>query len=55
LEDLGLDGNNIRPNLKYIVWGSGLHSYGLEYSPVAGSAQHGNEPSGSTKEREFLD
>jgi len=27
----------------------------LGYGPVAGSCEHGNEPSGSTKGGEFLD
>jgi len=30
-------------------------SYGLGQEPVAGSCEHGNEPSGSIKPGEFLD
>jgi hypothetical protein len=37
------------------VGGSGLDSSGSEWGPVAGSCEHGNEPSGSIKGREFLD
>jgi hypothetical protein len=33
---------------------SGLDSCGSGYRPVAGSCEHGNEPSGSIKGREFL-
>jgi hypothetical protein len=33
----------------------GLHACGSGYGPVAGSSEHGNEPSGSIKGREFLD
>jgi hypothetical protein len=33
----------------------GLDAYDLEQGPVAGSYEHGNEPSGSIKGGEFLD
>jgi hypothetical protein len=33
----------------------GLDSSGSEQGPVAGSCEHGNEPSGSVKVGEFLD
>jgi hypothetical protein len=33
----------------------GLNSSGRGEGPVAGSCEHGNEPSGSTKGGEFLD
>jgi hypothetical protein len=33
----------------------GLDSSGSEQRPLAGSCEHGNEPSGSIKDREFLD
>jgi hypothetical protein len=33
----------------------GLDSSGSGYGPVAGSCEHGNEPSGSIKVGEFLD
>jgi hypothetical protein len=32
----------------------GLHSSGSGEGPVAGSCEYGNEPSGSTKDGEFL-
>jgi len=35
--------------------GSGLDASGSGQEPVAGSCEHGNEPSGSTKVGEFLD
>jgi hypothetical protein len=38
-----------------MVWGCGLDSLGLGYGQVAGSCEHGNEPSGSIKCEEFLD
>jgi hypothetical protein len=37
------------------VWGRGLVSAGSEYGPVTGFCEHGNEPSGSIKDGEFLD
>jgi hypothetical protein len=37
------------------VWRCGLTSSGSGWGPVAGSCEHGNEPSGSIKGREFLD
>jgi hypothetical protein len=33
----------------------GLDSSDSEQGPVAGNCEHGNEPSGSIKGREFLD
>jgi hypothetical protein len=33
----------------------GVDSSGSEYGPVAGSCEHSNVPSGSTKGGEFLD
>jgi hypothetical protein len=33
----------------------GLHSSGSEHGLVAGSCEHGNEPSGSINDKEFLD
>jgi hypothetical protein len=33
----------------------GLDLSGLGWGPVAGSCEHGNEPSGPTKVREFVD
>jgi hypothetical protein len=33
----------------------GLDSPASVHGPVAGSCEHGNEPSGSIKRREFLD
>jgi hypothetical protein len=33
----------------------GLDSSDSGYGPAAGSCEHGNEPSGSIKGREFLD
>jgi hypothetical protein len=33
----------------------GLDASGLGYCPVAGPREHGNEPTGSTKGREFLE
>jgi hypothetical protein len=32
-----------------------LDSSGSRYGPLAGPCEHGNEPSGSIKEGEFLD
>jgi hypothetical protein len=51
-EDLGIDGKII---LKWIfrIVGEGLDSSGSGL--VAGSCEHGNEPSGFIKGREFLD
>jgi hypothetical protein len=33
----------------------GLNSFGSGEGPVVGPCEHGNEPSGSIKGREFLD
>jgi hypothetical protein len=33
----------------------GLDSSDSEYGPVAGTCEHGNKPSGSIKDGEFLD
>jgi hypothetical protein len=38
-----------------VVWGCGLDSFGSGQGQVAGSCEHGNEPSGSIKYGEFLD
>jgi len=37
------------------VGGCGLDSYGSGQGPVAGCCEHGNKPSGSIKDEEFLD
>jgi len=37
------------------VGSCGLDVYGSGKGPVAGSCENGNEPSGSTKDGEFLD
>jgi hypothetical protein len=37
------------------VWYYGLGSSGSGQGPVMGSCEHGNEPTGSIKAREFLD
>jgi hypothetical protein len=41
--------------LLMMVWGCGLDSFGSGQGQVAGSCEHGNEPSGSIKCGEFLD
>jgi hypothetical protein len=38
-----------------MVWGCGLDSSGSGWGSVAGSCEHGNEPSGSIKDEKFLD
>jgi hypothetical protein len=44
--------DNIRMDLgKKMVGMCALHSSGSRYGPVAGSCEHGNEPSGSTNAR----
>jgi hypothetical protein len=50
--------NNIKMDVREIgFWGCGfgLDSLGSGYGQVAGSCEHGNEPSGSIKCGEFLD
>jgi hypothetical protein len=48
--------DNIRKDHRKIrVRVCGLDSLGSEQGPVAGFCEHGNEPSGSIKGREFLD
>jgi hypothetical protein len=45
--------HNIKTDLKEI--GCGLDYTGSAYGPVAGSCEHGEEPSDSRKYRGFLD
>jgi hypothetical protein len=42
-------------DLREIGWESGLDSSGSGFGPVAGSCEHGNETTGSTKSGKFLD
>jgi hypothetical protein len=37
------------------VWDFVVESGGLEYGPLPGSCEHGNETSGSIKDGEFFD
>jgi hypothetical protein len=37
------------------VLGCEVDSSGSEYTPVTGCCEYGNEPSGSTKDEEFLE
>jgi hypothetical protein len=46
---------NIKMDKGNRVWGCGLDSLGSGYGYVAGTCEHGNEPSGSIKCREILD
>jgi hypothetical protein len=55
-EDLGVDGRIILERIMENRVGEyGLDSSGSGCGPVAGCCEHGNEPSGSVKGREFLD
>jgi hypothetical protein len=47
--------NNIKMNLRVVEWEHGLDGYGLGLRKVAGSCECGNELSGSTKYRDFLE
>jgi hypothetical protein len=55
LEELGIDGKICRMDLTEIGWGSGLEASGSGYENVAGSCEHGNEPSGCINVGELLD
>jgi hypothetical protein len=56
LEDPGVDGEIIL-TWTFMKWdgGNGLGWSGSGYGQVAGSCNHGNEPTGYTKCGEFLD
>jgi hypothetical protein len=41
-------------DLKETICGRGLESAGSRQCPVADSCEHGNEPAGSKKYREFI-
>jgi len=45
----------MRPHRRHKVWGCGLDSAGWGWGPLAGSCEYCNEPSGSRKDREYLD
>jgi hypothetical protein len=53
LEDLGVDGNIILEWILNMVGVCRLESSGQGEGAVEGSCEHGNEPSGSIKYREY--
>jgi hypothetical protein len=50
-----MDGMTLSDWILRRVWGCLLDSSGSEYGSLAGGCEHGNELSGSMKDREFTD
>jgi len=55
LEDLGVDGDNIKINERSEMGRHGLDCCDSGWGQVTGCCECGNEPSGSIKWKEFLD
>jgi hypothetical protein len=53
-ENLGIWEDNIKMDLRETGFEGGLDSSSSRQGPVAGSCEHGNEPSGSIKDEDLL-